>query len=41
MRRIEIHLKDFVFHSESLKGIQRKFETQKRKEKKWEELKST
>ena len=41
MRRIEIHLKDFVLHSESEKGIQRRFETQKRKEKKWEELKST
>ena len=34
MRRIEIHLKDFVLHSESEKGIQRKFEIQKRKEKK-------
>ena len=38
MRRIEIHLKDFVLHSESEKVIQRKFESQKRKEKKWEEL---
>ena len=41
MRRIEIHLKDFVLHSESQKGIQRKFESQKRKKKKWEEFKST
>ena len=41
MRRIEIHLKDFVLHSESQKGIQRRFESQKRKEKKCEELKST
>ena len=41
MRRIEIHLKDFVLHSESLKGIQRRFECQKRKEKKWEQFKST
>ena len=38
MRRIEIHLKDFVLHSESEKVIQRKFESEKRKEKKWEEL---
>ena len=41
MRRIEIHLKDFVLHSESQKGIQRRFERQKRKEKKWEQFKST
>ena len=34
MKRIEIHLKDFVLHSESQKGIQRRFECQKRKEKK-------
>ena len=41
MRRIDIHLKDFVLHSESQKGIQRRFESQIRKEKKWEEFKST
>ena len=41
MRRIEIHLKDFVLHSESQKGIQRMFESQRRKEKKWEQFKST
>ena len=29
MRRIEIHLKDFVLHSESQKLIQRRFESQK------------
>ena len=34
MRRIDIHLKDFVLHSESQKGIQRRFESQIRKEKK-------
>ena len=41
MRRIEIHLKDFVLHSESQKAIQKMFESQKRKEKKCEEFKST
>ena len=33
MRRIEIHLKDFVLHSESQKSIQRRFESQKKKRK--------
>ena len=41
MSRIYVHLKDFVLHSESQKAIQRSFESQKRKEKKWEEFKST
>ena len=29
-----VHLKDLVFHSEFLKGIQRRFESQKKKKKK-------
>ena len=32
---------DFVLHSESQKTIQRMFQSQKRKEKKWEEFTST